>query len=83
MKFNSSLSRNLVQSLCIKYDWCTGMTNEEFNEMLEIVQTKECESAIQDIALRIHAYSYTEMTVCEIAGELFRNAVTRFVSREY
>ena len=83
MKFNSILSRNLVQSLCIEYDWCTRMTNEEFNDMLEIVQTQECELAIQNIAPRIYAYSNTEMTVCEIAGELFRNAVTRFVSREY
>lgn len=82
MKFNSILSGNLVQSLCIKYDWCTGMTNEEFNEMLEIVPTKECESAIRNIAPRIHAHSNTEMTVYEIAGELFRNAVIRFVNGE-
>lgn len=82
MKFMSLLRGDLVQSLCIKYDWCTGMTNEEFNEMLEIAQTQECESAIQNIAPRIHAYSDTEMTVCEIAGELFRNAVTRFVDDE-
>lgn len=82
MKFVSILSGNLVQSLCIKYGWCTRMTNEEFNDMLEIVQTQECELAIQNIAPRIYAYSNTEMTICEIAGELFRNAVTRFVSKD-
>ena len=82
MKFMSILSGNLVQSLCIKYGWCTRMTNEEFNDMLEIVQMQECELAIRNIAPRIHAHSNTEMTVCEIAGELFRNAVTRFVDDE-
>ena len=82
MKFVSILSGNLVQSLCIEYDWCTRMTNEEFNDMLEIVQTQECELAIQNIAPRIYAFSDTEMTICEIAGELFRNAVTRFVDDE-
>lgn len=80
MKFMSLLRGNLVQSLCIKYDWCTRMTNEEFNDMLEIVQTQECELAIQNIAPRIYAYSDTEMTVYQIAGELFRNAVIRFVT---
>ena len=82
MKFMSILSSNLVQSLCIEHDWCTRMTNEEFNDMLEIVQTQECELAIQNIAPRIYAHSNTEMTICEIAGELFRNAVTRFVDDE-
>lgn len=79
MKFMQFLSGNLVQSLCIEYGWCTRMTNEEFNDMLEIVQTQECERAIENIAPRIYLHSDTDMNVTEIAGELFRNAVTRFV----
>ena len=82
MKFMSILSENLVQSLCIKYGWCTRMTNEEFNDMLEIAQTQECELAIQNIAPRIYAYSNTDMNITEIAGELYRNAVSRFVDED-
>lgn len=82
MKFMQFLRVNLIRSLCIEHGWCTRMTNEEFNDMLEIAQTQECELAIQNIAPRIYAYSNTEMTICEIAGELFRNAVTRFVDDE-
>ena len=74
MKFMQFLSSNLVQSLCIEYGWCTRMTDEDFNDMLEIAQTQECELAIQNIAPRIYAYSNTDMNITEIAGELYRNA---------
>ena len=82
MKFMQFLRVNLVQSLCIEHGWCTRMTDEEFNDMLEIAQTQECELAIQNIAPRIYAYSNTDMNVTEIAGELYRNAVSRFVDED-
>ena len=82
MKFMQFLSSNLVQSLCIEYGWCTRMTDEEFNDMLEIVQTQECEQAIANIAPRIYTHSNTDMNVTEIAGELYRNAVSRFVDED-
>ena len=79
MKFMQFLRVNLIQNMCIEHGWCTRMTNEEFNDMLEIAQTQECELAIQNIAPRIYAYSDTDMNITEIAGELYRNAVSRFV----
>ena len=82
MKFASNLDWSLVQNLCIKYNWCTKMTIEEFDEIAEIVLTQECELAIQTIAPRIYAHSDTYLSVNEIAGELFRNAVVRSVHDE-
>lgn len=79
MKFIQFLTIGNVQSLCIKHGWCTKMTNEEFNDMLEIVQTMECKCAIENIAPRIYVHSDTDMNICEIAGELYRNAVSRRV----
>ena len=82
MKFVSILNWGLVQNLCIKYNWCTKMTIEEFDEIAEIVLTQECESAIQTIAPRILSHSNTDLSINEIAGELFRNAVVRYVNDE-
>ena len=82
MKFASNLYWSLVQNLCIKHNWCTKMTVEEFDEIAEIVLTQECELAIQTIAPRIYAHSNTDLSINEIAGELFRNAVVRSVYDE-
>ena len=82
MKFVSSLYLSLVQNLCIKHNWCTKMTIEEFDETADSTLTQECELAIQTIAPRIYAHSDTDLSVNEIAGELFRNAVVRYVYGE-
>ena len=82
MKFVQFLRVNLIQKLCIEHGWCTIMTDGEFNDMLEIAQTQECEKAIANIAPRIYAHSDADMNVTEIAGELYRHAVSRFVEDE-
>ena len=85
LKFFSYLPGMVVQSLCIKYDWCTKMTAEDFNKMLALADSTNkhnLESTIEKVARLIHAYSDTEMTLPEIAGEIYRNAVVRFVEKK-
>lgn len=84
LKFFSYLSGMVIQSLCIEYNWCTKMTIEDFNAMLALADSTQndnhnLELTIEKIAHLIHAYSDTEMTLIEIAGEIYRNAVVRFV----
>lgn len=82
LKFFSYLSGMFIQGLCIKYNWCTRMTIEDFNDMLALADSTNkhnLESTIEKIAHLIHAHSDTEMTLLEIAGEIYRNAVVRFV----
>ena len=85
MKFFSYLSGMVIQSLCIEYNWCTKMTIEDFNIMLALADSTNnhnLESTIEKVARLIHAHSVTEMTLPEIAGEIYRNAVVRFVEEK-
>ena len=85
MKFFSYLSGMVLQSLCIENNWCTKMTIEGFNNMLALADSTNnynLESTIKKIAHLIHAHSVTEMTLPEIAGEIYRNAVVRFVEEK-
>ena len=85
MKFFSYLSGMVIQSLCIEYNWCTKMTIEDFNNMLALADSTNkynLESTIEKVARLIYAYSDTEMTLLEIAGEIYRNAVIRFVEKK-
>lgn len=85
LKFFSYLSGMVIQSLCIEYNWCTKMTIEDFNAMLALADSTNnhnLESAIEKIARSIESHSVTEMTLLEIAGEIYRNAVVRFVEEE-
>lgn len=85
LKFFSYLPGLTLQSLCIKYEWCTKMTLEDFNKMLALADSTNkynLESTIEKVARLIYAYSDTEMTLLEIAGEIYRNAVVRFVEEK-
>lgn len=85
LKFFSYLSGMVIQSLCIEYNWCTRMTTEDFNNMLALADSTNndnLESTIEKIARSIESHSVTEMTLIEIAGEIYRNAVVRFVEEE-
>ena len=85
LKFFSYLPGMVIQSMCIKYDWCTRMTIEDFNKMLALADSTNkynLESTIEKVARLILAYSDTEMTLSEIAGEIYRNAVVRFVNEK-
>ena len=85
LKFFSYLPGVVLQSLCIKYEWCTKMTVEDFNKMLALADSTNkynLESTIEKVARLILAYSDTEMTLLEIAGEIYRNAVVRFVEKK-
>lgn len=85
LKFFSYLSGMVIQSLCIEYNWCTKMTIEDFNAMLALADSTNnhnLESTIEKIARSIESHSVTEMTLLEIAGEIYRNAVLRFVEEE-
>ena len=85
LKFFSYLSGMVIQSLCIEYNWCTKMTIEDFNNMLALADSTNkynLESTIEKVARLILAYSDTEMTLLEIAGEIYRNAVVRFVEEK-
>ena len=85
LKFFSYLPGVTLQSLCIKYEWCTKMTLEDFNKMLALADSTNkynLESTIEKVARLIYAYSDTEMTLLEIAGEIYRNAVIRFVEKK-
>lgn len=60
------------------------MTTEDFNAMLALADSTRndnhnLELTIEKIARLIHAHSVTEMTLLEIAGDIYRNAVVRFV----
>ena len=85
LKFFSYLPGVVLQSLCIKYEWCTRMTTEDFNKMLALADSTNkynLESTIEKVARLILAYSDTEMTLSEIAGEIYRSAVVRFVNEK-
>lgn len=85
LKFFSYLSGRVIQSLCIEYNWCTRMTTEDFNNMLALADSTNndnLESTIEKITRSIESHSVTEMTLIEIAGEIYRNAVVRFVEEE-
>lgn len=85
LKFFSHLREIVIQSLCIEYNWCTRMTTEDFNNMLALADSTNndnLESTIEKIARSIESHSVTEMTLIEIAGEIYRNAVVRFVEEE-
>ena len=85
LKFFSYLSGMVIQSLCIEYNWCTKMTIEDFNNMLALADSTNkynLESTIEKVARLILAYSDTEMTLLEIAGEIYRNAVVRFEEKK-
>lgn len=84
LKFFSYLSGMVIQSLCIEYNWCTKMTVEDFNAMLALADSTKndnhnLELTIEKIARSIKSHSDTEMTLIEIAGEIYRNAAVRFV----
>ena len=81
MKFVSILKAFDVQGICIKYTLCTKMGTKEFDAVLAMI-SDDVEDSIRKISPIIKRGSCTEMTVEEIAGELFRNAVTRFVSAD-
>lgn len=85
LKFFSYLPGVVLQNLCIEYNWCTKMTIEDFNIMLALADSTNkhnLESTIEKVARLIHAHSDTEMTLLEIAGEIYRNAVVRFVEKK-
>lgn len=85
LKFFSYMSGMILQGLCIEYNWCTRMTAEDFNTMLALADSTNndnLESTIEKIARSIESHSVTEMTLIEIAGEIYRNAVVRFVEEE-
>ena len=87
LKFFSYLSGMILQGLCIEYNWCTRMTVEDFNVMLALADSTQndnhnLELTIEKIARSIKSHSDTEMTLIEIAGEIYRNAVVRFVERK-
>lgn len=85
LKFFSYLSGMFIQGLCIKYNWCTRMTIEDFNAMLALAESANShnlESTIEKIARSIDSHSVTKMTLPEIAGEIYRNAVVRFVEEK-
>ena len=85
LKFFSYLSGTVIQSLCIKYNWCTKMAIEDFNTMLALADSTNkhnLESTIEKIACSIKSHSVTEMTMIEIAGEIYRSAVVRFVKEK-
>lgn len=84
LKFFSYMSGMVLRSLCIEYNWCTRMTVGEFNAMLALADSTKndnhnLELTIEKIARFIKSHSVTEMTLIEIAGEIYRNAVVRFV----
>lgn len=84
MKFHEYLSGMVIQSLCIEYNWCTRMTTEDFNAMLALADSTQdnhsVEDAIKKIAPFIKSHSDTEMSLLEIAGEIYRNAAVRYVA---
>lgn len=84
LKFFSYMSGTVLRGLCIEYSWCTRMTVEEFNAMLALADSTQndnhnLELTIEKIARSIKSHSDTEMILIEIAGEIYRNAVVRFV----
>ena len=84
MKFVAYLDSDVVQGMCIQYKLCTKMCVEEFNSMLKLAESANndnLESTIEKIAHLIYNGSNTEMTVYEIAGELYRYT-SRFVDGE-
>lgn len=91
LRFFSYLSGNLVRSLCIKHDWCTRMTTEDYNAMLALADSihndnpnygkHSMEVTIEKIARSIKSHSITEYALDEIAGEIYRECVVRFVEK--
>ena len=83
LKFFSFLSGSHIQSLCIKYNWCTRMTTSDFYAMLALADSTQndnhnVELIIEEIARSIKSHSDTEIPLNEIAGEIYRSAI-RFV----
>lgn len=85
LKFSSYLTEMAILNLCLEYNWGTKMTIEDFNTMLALADSANndnLESTIEKIARSIESHSVTEMTLIEIAGEIHRNAVVRFVEEK-
>ena len=84
MKFHEYLSGMILQGLCIEYHWCTKMTVEEFNAVLALADSTQDSHSVEDvikkIAPSIKSHSDTEMSLLEIAGEIYRNAAVRYVA---
>ena len=88
--FYERLSGSKVRELCIRHNWCTLMTNEEYARMLDWywfkrdmtsvgdVKRNYSEYDIRTLTLTIYRKSVTDYGLEDIAGEIFRNAVERW-----
>ena len=84
MKFIAYLDSDVVRGMCLRYKLCTKMCTKEFYNILDLADStnnNNLESTIEKIAHLIHDGSNTEMTVCEIAGELYRYT-SRYVEED-
>ena len=87
MELIERIDMNKVRQICRDENWCTSMTKKEYDD-LDNFKDMPVKEAISDLATKIaaksdfdeHELSNNGMTAEEVvAGELFRNAVLRYV----
>lgn len=80
MKIMESFSVSRIHEICVKNSLFTLGTNEEYQTMFDMVEDKEFSSELlEKVACYIEKYSNTEMSEIDIAGEILRNGIERYV----
>lgn len=85
MKFHENINSNNVRCVCIRYGFCTQMTNKEYEDLLAMPEKADgsMTEVISMMAERIYEKSdevaLGDADVATIAGILWREAVVRFV----
>ena len=87
MTFHEKFYSSNVQSVCVRYGFCTKMTNEEYDDLLAMPEhvgmvgslTDVIEIMAQHIFNKSDEVALGDASPATIAGILWREAVVRFV----
>ena len=80
MKINEKFSVSRIHDICVKNSLFTQGTDVEYQMMFDMVEDKEFSlELLEKVACYIEKYSSTEMDEVDIAGEILRGGVERYI----
>ena len=80
MKIVEMFRVNRIHDICVKNSLFTLGTNEEYQEMFDMIDRKDfSHELLEKVACYIEKYSNTEMDEVDIAGEILRDGIERYV----
>ena len=80
MKIMENFSISRIHEICVKNSLFTQGTNVEYQMMFDMVEGKEFSpKLLEKVACYIEKYSDTEMSEIDIAGEILRDGIERYI----